>query len=104
MTIPRIPRGTSAATTQARLRAAIIAVLAVLFVTPPIATRLADWLWYREVGFERVFLTMIGAQWALGLAAGLVGFVVLYLNARIALRGFYLLPRARQNRREPGCR
>jgi uncharacterized membrane protein (UPF0182 family) len=86
MTIPRIPRG-SGGVSQSQLRAVIVVVALLVFITPAIATRLADWLWYREVGFERVFLTMIGAQWALGLAAGLVGFIVLYINARVALRG-----------------
>ena len=36
-----------------------------LLLIPTVASRLADWLWYREIGFERVFLTKIVAQWAL---------------------------------------
>mgnify|MGYP006195519437 CR=1 FL=1 len=36
-----------------------------------IATRLADWLWFREIGFERVFATRLAAQWIIGLACGL---------------------------------
>ena len=69
------------------LRYTIIAVIAFLVIGPAIAGRLADWLWYRDVGYERVFLTKIIAQWVLGLAAGLGGFAVLYANARVALRG-----------------
>jgi len=69
-----------------RLRV-FVALALLLFVAPAIATRVADWLWYRDVGFERVFLTKLWAQWALGLAAGLIGFVALYLNSRVALRG-----------------
>jgi len=53
----------------------------------PAAVRATDWLWYRDVGFERVFLLKIAAQWMLGLAVGLGGFVVLYINGRVALRG-----------------
>jgi uncharacterized membrane protein (UPF0182 family) len=68
-------------------RLVVLLVVGVLIFLPAIATRLADWLWYRDVGFERVFLTKIIAQWALGLAAGIGGFAILYLNARIALRG-----------------
>ena len=34
-----------------------------------------------------MFLTKIAAQWTLGLIAGLGGFLLLYINARIALRG-----------------
>ncbi|MGH7680111.1 MAG: UPF0182 family protein, partial [Gemmatimonadaceae bacterium] len=69
------------------LRVAIVALVLVFLIAPAVATRLADWLWYRDVGFERVFLTMIVAQWVLGLAAGISGFAILYVNARIALRG-----------------
>jgi uncharacterized membrane protein (UPF0182 family) len=68
-------------------RLIMIAVVLVVFLLPAVATRIADWLWYRDIGFERVFLTKIIAQWTLGLAAGLGGFLLLYVNARIALRG-----------------
>ena len=66
----------------------VVLLLAILFVVAPvIATRIADWLWYSDVGFARVFLTKILAQWTLALAAGVGGFAILYTNARIALRG-----------------
>lgn len=88
MTAPRIPRiGAPSPQWAARMRAALIAVVVVMFIAPPIATRIADWLWYREVGFERVFVTMIVAQWAMGLIAGVGGFALLYVSARVALRG-----------------
>src|ERR671936_382196 len=69
------------------LRATIIAVVALVIVVPVIATRLADWLWYIDVGFERVFITKIVAQWILGLAAGIGGFLILYNKASIVMRG-----------------
>jgi uncharacterized membrane protein (UPF0182 family) len=69
------------------LRIIVIAVGLFLLLAPPIATRIADWMWYNDVGFERVFLTKIIAQWILGLAAGVGGFLILYTNARIAMRG-----------------
>jgi hypothetical protein len=48
-----------------------VVLLFVLFLLiPTIAMRLTDWLWYREIGFERVFLTKIVAQWTLGLIIG----------------------------------
>ncbi|MGH2899253.1 MAG: UPF0182 family protein, partial [Solirubrobacteraceae bacterium] len=62
-----------------------VVILFILF--PTIAARLADWLWYREIGFERVFLTKIVAQWTLALSSGLIAFAFLYANARIAARG-----------------
>src|SRR5204863_8144979 len=69
------------------LRYTIAAIVLLLIIVPAIASRLSDWLWYQDIGFERVFLTKIIAQWVLGLAAGVGGFIFLYVNARIALRG-----------------
>jgi len=69
------------------LVAALLVLLALFLLLPTVTTRLADWLWYREIGFERVFFTKIVAQWALGLPAGLLTFAVLYASARIAAGG-----------------
>ena len=61
--------------------------LVVLFVIGPLAARRAtDFLWFREIGYERVFVTRIAAQWALGASAAIVAFAILYANARVALR------------------
>ena len=71
-----------------RIFAAIAIVFLLLFVLlPSLTSRLADWLWFREIGFERVFLTKIATQWVIGPLAGLVAFAVLYGNARYAMRG-----------------
>jgi uncharacterized membrane protein (UPF0182 family) len=74
-----------------RRRAIAIAVAAVailLFILlPAIIRRLSDWLWYREIGFERVFFTKIVAQWSLGVVTACVAFAILYGTARWALRG-----------------
>ena len=64
-----------------------IVLFALVIVLPSIAQRLADWLWFREIGFERVFLTKIAAQWSIGLLSAAIAFAVLYGNARYALRG-----------------
>ena len=65
-----------------------LTLLAVGFLLlPTLATRLTDWLWFQEIGFERVFLTRVAAQWAIGLATFGAAFAVLYGNARLALRG-----------------
>src|SRR5512140_677283 len=63
--------------------AAIILVLLFVFL-PGFTTPIADWLWFKEIGFERVFVTKIVAQWAIGLASFLIAFAVLYGNARYA--------------------
>jgi uncharacterized protein len=75
---PRSPRFT--------IFVAILAFLLVV-VLPSLTSRLADWLWFREIGFERVFLTKLAAQWIIGLLSGAIAFAVLYGNARYALRG-----------------
>ena len=71
----------------------VVALLILLFALIPFATtRLADWLWYRDLGFERVFLTKVAAQWALGIAAGTLSALILFGNVRVALRGAALDP------------
>lgn len=69
----------------------IALILASFLLVRGVAVRLTDWLWFREVGFERVFLLQIVAQWSMGALAGIVGFAVLYGNARVALRGIELV-------------
>jgi uncharacterized membrane protein (UPF0182 family) len=70
-----------------RLLLVIGALLFLLVALPASASRLTDWLWFREIGFERVFLLKIGAWWALFLATAAVAFAALYATARFALRG-----------------
>ena len=71
-----------------RLFAILTLAFLLLFVfAPAVTARLADWLWFREIGFERVFLTKIATQWTIGPIAGFVAFAMLYGNARYALRG-----------------
>src|SRR4249919_2778014 len=64
----------------------VILLFVFFLLIPTIAMRLSDWLWYREIGFERVFLTKIVAQWTLGLIIGAIVFAFLYGNARLALQ------------------
>jgi uncharacterized membrane protein (UPF0182 family) len=72
---------------RARLVGLGALALLALALVPFAAGRLADWLWYRDLGFERVFLTKIAAQWALGVAGGLAALVMLVGNVRVAFRG-----------------
>lgn len=62
-------------------------IFAAFLLLRGVAVQLTDWLWFREVGFERVFLLEIVAQWSLGLLVGAMAFAVLYANARVAFRG-----------------
>src|SRR5688572_2601814 len=69
----------------------VLALLILLFVLAPLmARRATDFMWFREIGYERVFVTKVVAQWTLGLVAGIAAFAILYANARVALRGLAL--------------
>jgi uncharacterized membrane protein (UPF0182 family) len=65
----------------------LIAAFAVVLVTPTLAELLTDWYWFRELGFESVFLTRLTTQLALGLGLAAVAFVFLFVNLRLAQRG-----------------
>ena len=77
----------SPAAAQRRFALLIVGVVLLLLAIPAAASRITDWLWFREIGFERVFLLKIGAQWAMGAVAFVLAFAALYGNARFALRG-----------------
>jgi uncharacterized protein len=65
---------------------AVLAVLAVglLLVVPSAAAYYTDWLWYRELGYERVFLRSLNAQGTVFAVTFAIAFVFLYGNFRIA--------------------
>jgi uncharacterized membrane protein (UPF0182 family) len=88
---------------RAAIGAVGVVVLVMLFA-PFAARRVTDWLWYREIGFERVFVTRIVAQWALVLSAGIGCFALFYANARAALRGLVLDAVAPVDRARGGSR
>lgn len=74
-------------TAQRRSSVLIVGVLFLLLGIPALATVYTDWLWFQEIGFERVFTLRITAQLFLGGVALLLGFGLLYGTARWALRG-----------------
>ncbi|MEO8561688.1 MAG: UPF0182 family protein [bacterium] len=64
-----------------------IALFLLFVFLPAVTTPIADWLWFHEIGFERVFATRFVAEWTIGLLSWAIAFSVLYGNARHALRG-----------------
>src|SRR5262245_14822021 len=58
--------------------------LALFFLLPSFAELYTDWLWFAEVGYQQVFLGILNARLALGLAAFVGAFAILYLNIRVA--------------------
>jgi len=62
----------------------LFALLLLLFSLVPLA---AEWLWFKALGYERVFTTRLVAEAALGVGVGGLVFAFLYVNLRIAQRG-----------------
>src|SRR4051812_11787855 len=54
---------------------------------PALAELYTDWLWFREVGHEQVFLKSLGASSLLTTISGVIVFALLSANVLIALRG-----------------
>jgi uncharacterized membrane protein (UPF0182 family) len=74
-----------------RPRRILLGILAVAFlvavVFPWLASFATDWLWFKEIHFESVFLTSLVARVVLFVVTALVAFVFLYGNLRWASRG-----------------
>jgi uncharacterized membrane protein (UPF0182 family) len=92
---PRRVGGPPGDTRRTRVMAlGVIAAILLGILMPAVMLRVTDWMWYKEIGFERVFFTKIVAQWALGFVAWIVAFSVLAANVRVALRGLERDPRS----------
>jgi hypothetical protein len=73
-----------------RRRPSWLPALLLLLFAPALFSALVelytDWLWFREVGYERVFARTLGAKLAAGAAAFALALGFLGLNLRVALR------------------
>jgi len=70
-----------------KIRSVLAVVLVLLLLLlPTLARWYTEWLWFGEVGYRSVFWVPILAGAALGLAAGLSVFLILYVNVRPLLR------------------
>ena len=72
MTIRRIP--------------VLVALVLLITGVPALAEFYTDWLWFKEVGYERVFLRSLTAQTLVTVISGLVIFFLLAGNLLVALR------------------
>ncbi len=63
-----------------------IATLALLSTVGQILGFYTDWLWFREVQFTSVFVTVLRTQILLGMLTGVAFFVILYANVTLARR------------------
>lgn len=64
-----------------------LAVFLLLLFARGFAERITEWWWFKEVGFERVFLLKVSAGWSMAIATFVVAMAVIYGNAKIALYG-----------------
>src|SRR6187399_1200053 len=68
-------------------RLPILLVFVVLLTgIPSIATFYTDWLWFKELGYEAVFLRSLSAQTLVAAVSGIVVFALLAGNLVLALR------------------
>ena len=70
---------------------ALIAVFLVLTGSREFIAFMADWLFFREVGYGAVFQKTFSAKMLSGLAFGSAAFLVIFINLRIASRRTYAL-------------
>jgi uncharacterized membrane protein (UPF0182 family) len=78
-----------------RRRLAVLGIattVALVFFFPGSSTLLADWWWFREIGYQIVFTRTLITRALLFLTAGGLTAGVLYLNLRIAQRGLVANP------------
>jgi uncharacterized membrane protein (UPF0182 family) len=72
------------------MRSARARLLILLFVllaaVPGLAEFYTDWLWFREVGYEQVFLRTLSIQSLLSVATGAIAFAILAANLIMAAR------------------
>ena len=66
------------------LPAVVLLALVLLLVVPSAAVYYTDWLWYRELGYEGLFLRALNAQGAVFLATFVLVYLFVYLNFRVA--------------------
>jgi uncharacterized membrane protein (UPF0182 family) len=67
-----------------------IAILATLILVPVLASLLAEWWWFQEIGYQLVFTRQLVTQLLLFLGVGGLAGGILYLNLRTAQRGLVL--------------
>ena len=71
----------------------IISLGFILFaLAPGITSFITDYMWFREVGYEKIYVTEILAKFLLFIAGALVAYYFITLNARFATKGVSKAP------------
>ena len=61
-------------------------ILLAIFIIFGFFQLLTDWYWFKEIGFNNIFTTILGAKIFLGLAVGALSFFIIYGNLWLARR------------------
>ena len=71
-----------------RVPRALLFVVGIVVLTsiPSLAEFYTEWLWFKEVGYEQVFLKSLSARATTGMAVGGIVFAFLWFNLRFALK------------------
>lgn len=81
---------------QSRLPSRVLLLAGVAFVlfiaTTPLVILYTDWLWFQEVALTTVFRKKLVTKGLLFLGGGVLGFLFLHLNLRLAQRGIAIDP------------
>src|SRR6059036_1472003 len=64
----------------------LVVLFALLLLLSNLVPLVAEWLWFQDLGYERVFMTRRVAESLLGVGIGVLVFSLLYLNLLIAQR------------------
>jgi uncharacterized membrane protein (UPF0182 family) len=70
----------------------IAVMIGSLLLFPALTASLADWWWFKEIGYQVVFTRELTTQFLLFLVGGGLTAGVIYLNLRFAQRGLVLNP------------
>ncbi len=58
----------------------------IVFILPQFISLYVDWLWFKDVKFEKIFTTKLNAQVIAAFAGVLIGFIISYINIRISMQ------------------
>jgi uncharacterized membrane protein (UPF0182 family) len=69
-----------------KILSGLVALVLALFILPQFISLYVDWLWFKDVNFEKIFTVRLNAQAITALAGGLAGFIISYINIWISMR------------------
>ncbi len=71
---------------RSRLWLVAVAVAALFLAWPAWASFYTNWLWFKQLGYQSIFTTVLSAKVMPGVVAGLIAAAVAYFNFKLAMR------------------